>query len=294
MSNNAITLDNLNPEQTISQTPFDIPVRRDLEWDFSQVERQFVEGDIFLSYLYAAFSCGATPIESFFIKSLKPTLDSIVGDDKLKRDVDAMIKQEALHSSTHRKFNNRLKELGYDIDGATQYFDKKLKQMVAGFTPIDQLGFVSAAEHGLYSFAMILLNDRAMQEQIHPQARRLFVWHFMEEAEHGAVSHDQYRYFMGNAYSHRMKTALRASQHVFNLVDGALDIFAQGFGHSRSVKNRIALLKYQWATPGIYRQMAVRMADYMSPSYELTFGHENTSLIQKYEQEIYAPQKALV
>ncbi|WP_414729999.1 hypothetical protein, partial [Zhongshania aliphaticivorans] len=76
MSNNAITLDNLNPEQTISQTPFDIPVRRDLEWDFSQVERQFVEGDIFLSYLYAAFSCGATPIESFFIKSLKPTLDS--------------------------------------------------------------------------------------------------------------------------------------------------------------------------------------------------------------------------
>ncbi|WP_414729365.1 metal-dependent hydrolase, partial [Zhongshania aliphaticivorans] len=218
----------------------------------------------------------------------------IVGDSKLKADVDAMIKQEALHSSTHRKFNNRLKELGYDIDGATEYFDNKLKKMVAGFTPIDQLGFVSAAEHGLYSFAMILLNDRVMQEQIHPQARRLFVWHFMEEAEHGAVSHDQYRYFMGNAYSHRMKTALRASQHVFNLVDGALDIFAQGFGHSRSVKNRIALLKYQWATPGIYRQMAVRMAEYMSPSYELTFGHENTSLIQKYEQEIYAPQKALV
>ena len=294
MSDNSISFNDLNHTQTISQTPFDIPVRRDLEWDFSQVERQFVEGDIYLSYLYAALSCGATPIESFFIKSLKPTLDSIIGDDKLKNDVDAMIKQEALHSSTHRKFNNHLKELGYDIDGATQYFDQKLKQMVAGFTPIDQLGFVSAAEHGLYSFAMILLNNRAMQDEIHPQARRLFIWHFMEEAEHGAVSHDQYRYFMGNAYSHRMKTALRASRHVFNLIDGALDIFADGFGHSRSVKSRIALLKYQWATPGIYRQMAVRMAEYMSPSYKLTFGHENTSLIQKYEQEIYAPQKVLV
>lgn len=277
---------------TLSQTPFDIPVRRDLKWDFSDVPRDFVDGDIYLSYLYAAFSCGATPIESFFIKSLKPTLDSVSGDDKLQADVQAMIHQEALHSSTHRKFNERLRELGYDVDGVTRYFEQKIDMMVGDFTPIDQLGFVSAAEHGLYSFAMILLQNKEMQNQLHPQARRLFMWHFMEEAEHGAVSHDQYKYFMGNAYAHKAKTALRAVRHIFNLVDGALDIFAEGFGHKRSLTNRRALFHYQWLNPGIYRLMTLRMAEYLKPSYQLEFNHENTSLIKEVEEQVYAEQAA--
>ena len=79
---------------TISQTPFEIPVRKDLEWDFSATPRHFVDADPFVSFLWAALSADAPPIETFFIKALLPTIESISGDEKLARDVRNMVAQE--------------------------------------------------------------------------------------------------------------------------------------------------------------------------------------------------------
>jgi predicted metal-dependent hydrolase len=274
--------------ETLSQTPFDLTVRKDIDWNFSDVEAAFVDHPTpLVSYLWAAVSAGATPIESFFIKTLVPTLETISGDPKLQQDVKDMIAQEAQHSASHRKLNDHLKTKGYDIDGLQTYFKEVLAKMTNGLTPKDMLGVVSAGEHGLYSIAHVYLKSKTLREQIHPQVDKLFLYHFLEEAEHGAVSHDQYRYFFGNDYFHRLKTVFRA-RFVFSMLSEGVEIAARGFGHKITLRDRWLLFYYKWINPGPFRSMVLRVLEYMSPWYKLTFDHEDMEQMKKWNDELYA------
>tara|TARA_R110001592_G_scaffold258996_4_gene522825 strand:- start:4501 stop:5367 length:867 start_codon:yes stop_codon:yes gene_type:complete len=283
-----------DPKSTpsLSQTPFDIPIRRDLRWDFSEVPAEFVKGgNPLISYLWAALSAGATPIESFFIKALLPTLETIEADEKLLKDVRDMIAQEALHSSVHNKLNKRLESQGYNIKAVQENFGEVLSKMTNGLDAVGMLGVVAAGEHSLYSFAKIWFQCPEMRNDMHEQAARVFHWHFLEEAEHGAVSHDQYRYFAHNNYWHRLKTAFRA-RYVFSMLTDAMDIMAEGFGYKPTLKDRLGLFYYKWFKPGLFRQMAFRMMEYLSPRYELTFEHDDIELMRQWSKEVYANQPA--
>lgn len=276
-------------QPTLSQTPFDINVRTDIVWDFSQVERHFVKGSPLISYMWAAFSVGAPPVERFFIKALKPTLDTIKGDSKLMQDVQDMISQEVQHSSAHIKLNKRLATLGYDIKGATKHFERLLDLHTKGFSAVDMLGVVAAGEHGLYSFAKVYINNPSIRETMHPQVERLFLYHFLEEAEHGAVSHDQYRYFKGNDYWHRLKTAARA-RYTIVMIPQVTKLFADGFGFTPTWRDRLDFFKYLWIYPGILRKIVVELLRYLAPWYKLTFKHDDVEVLHAWHRELYAGQ----
>ncbi|WP_339677022.1 metal-dependent hydrolase [uncultured Zhongshania sp.] len=283
-----------DPKNTssLSQTPFEIPIRRDLRWDFSDVPADFVKGgNPLISYLWAALSAGATPIESFFIKALLPTLETIEADEKLLKDVRDMIAQEALHSSVHNKLNKRLESQGYNIKAVQENFAEVLGKMTKGLDAVGMLGVVAAGEHSLYSFAKIWFQCPEMRHDMHEQAARVFHWHFLEEAEHGAVSHDQYRYFAHNNYWHRLKTAYQA-RYVFSMITDAMDIMAEGFGYKPTLKDRLGLFYYKWFKPGLFRLMAFRMMEYLSPWYALTFEHDDIELMRKWSEDVYADQPA--
>jgi predicted metal-dependent hydrolase len=278
---------------TMSQTPFDIPVRRDIVWDFEGVEKNFVEGgNPLISFLWAAFSAGATPIEGFFIKALRPTLESISDDNKLLEDCRNMIEQERAHSAAHAKLNKHLKSVGYDIDSAQVYFRKVLRDTTEGLSPVDLLGVVAAGEHALYSFAQVWFKNPEMAKKMQPKVRRLFHYHVLEEAEHGAVSHDQYRYFAKNNYWHRLKTAKKALV-VFAMLTEASKIFSQGFDYKPTVKQRWEFFVYCWVKPGILRQMVACVLEYLSPWYNLEFTHEDLENFKIWNDELYAGQSEL-
>lgn len=273
---------------TLSQTPFDITVRRDIDWDFSEVERLFVNHPSpLVTYLWASISMAATPLESFFIKTLQPTLESIENDEKLLQDVRDMIAQEALHSANHRKLNNKLKTLGYDVDGIQDFVAEVLHKMVSGMSPKDMMGVVSAGEHMLYGMAHVYLQSEKLRSQIHPQVDRLLLYHFIEEAEHGAVSHDQYNYFFGNDYMHRLKTAARA-RHVLRLIPRTIKLMAKSFPQKTTLKDRLGLQYYMWISPGPFRQMIKPTLQYLSPWYKLTFDHEDLEKMKKWDRELFS------
>lgn len=273
---------------TISQTPFDLVVRKDIEWDFSDVPAHFVEHSTpLISYLWATVSAGATPIESFFIRALLPALETITGDPKLEQDVKAMIEQEAQHSASHRQLNDHLQARGYDIDAIQAHFKRVLARATEGLSPRDMLGVVSAGEHGLYSVAHVYLASAKLRRQMHPQVDRLLLYHFLEEAEHGAVSHDQYRYFFGNDYIHRLRTLYRA-RFVFSMLNEGIRISARGFNHRITLRDRWQLFYYKWVDPGPFRGMLWRTLEYMSPWYKLGFSHEDMDKMRRWNEELYA------
>jgi predicted metal-dependent hydrolase len=275
--------------RTLSQTPFDINVRNDLRWDFSTVDKVFVEGDPLISCLWAALSISAPPIERFFVKALKPTVDTIAGDTKLSADVKCMLAQEVNHAAAHMRFNKQLQNIGYDVKAATIEIERMLEKVTAGLKPIDLLGVVAAGEHGLYSFARAFLRLPAIRNAMHPQAKHLFLYHLLEEAEHGAVSHDQYRYFVGNHYFHRLETAFRV-RHTFAMLTNAVTILSGQLEMKITWRNRLALLSYLWIYPGVFRSMVGNLLSYAAPWYRLTFNHEDQADIQKWNDEFYAGQ----
>jgi predicted metal-dependent hydrolase len=273
----------------MSQTPFDINVRTDLRWDYSTVGKVFVKGDPLISCLWAAFSIGAPPIERFFVKALKPTVDTITGDAKLSADVKCMLAQEVNHAAAHVTFNKHLERIGYDVKAATMQIERLLKKTTAGLNPIDMLGVVAAGEHGLYSFAQAFIRNPAVRNAMNPQVKQLFLYHLLEEAEHGAVSHDQYRYFVGNNYLHRLKTAFR-TRHTFAMLTNTAKVLSRQLDTKITWRNRLALLSYLWIYPGLFRSMVGNLLSYMAPWYRLTFSHEDHKDIQKWNDELYAGQ----
>lgn len=277
------------PSTTLSQTPFRINVRQDLNWDFAQVPVQFDRAGVIVSYMWASLVVGGPPVERFFIRALKPTIDTIKGDHKLKQDVEDMIAQEVQHAAAHLKLCRHLETIGYDVRGATEHIDRLLQEMTAGLSPVDMLGVVAAGEHSLYAIAHMYIDTPALREGMHPQVERLFSYHLLEEAEHGAVSHDQYRYFVGNNYWHRIRMAWRA-RYVFRLLTEVVGIFAKGFGHRITIKDRATLLYYMWVHPGPIRRMLGSLLSYMSPTYKMMFKHEDLRLLERWNDDLYAGQ----
>lgn len=282
------SVDTVTQGETLSQTPFDLTVRKDLQWQFSDVETKFVDHpSMLVSMLWAGFSAGATPIESFFIKTLLPTLETIDGDPKLEQDVRDMIAQEAQHSANHRILNDHLKTKGYDIDAMQAYFKGQVAKATDGLSPKDMLGVVSVGEHALYSFAHVYLKSDKLRKDFHPEVDRLFLYHFLEEAEHGAVSHDQYRYFFGDNYWHRLYTTWKALP-IIGMLYGGIKVTANGMDYKITLRDHAQLFWYMWINPGPMRGLAAKLLEYLMPWYKLTFTHEDVGQMKRWEEELHA------
>ena len=275
--------------KTMSQTPFDLPIRRDLRWDFSGVNARFVADDILVNYLWTAFSLGAPGIERFFISALRP-LTSQIDDPKLKQDMDGMLAQEAMHAAAHAKFNRELATNGLSIERATLHIDEVVTWISSNFEPMDMVGIVAAGEHMLYSFAIFYLSDESIGASMSPQARRLFEYHMLEEAEHGAVSHDIFRYFCNDRYFHRVKTAFIAARAINRLLLGTMRILAEGAPDKITWRNWLRFWRYGLTRPGLFRIMAVRLIQYLSPFYRLSFAVGDAAIRKRYEDRLYASQ----
>ena len=276
-------------KQTMSQTAFVIPIRRDLRWDFSGVETRFVADDILVNYLWLAFSLGAPGIERFFINALRPLADRI-DDHKLHQDMIGMLAQEAMHAATHAKFNRQLQSKGVAIERATAHIDKIVTWISSNFDAMDMVGMVAAGEHMLYSFAVLYLSDKSIGAAMAPQARRLFEYHMLEEAEHGAVSHDIFRYFCNDSYFHRVRTAWLAARAINRLLLGTIRILIADGPDKITWRNWLRFWRYGLLRPGLFRIMAVRLMQYISPFYRLSFAAGDEATRKQYAERLYASQ----
>lgn len=278
-----------NWDETLSQTYFDLRVRNDLLWDFSEVPVEFVDGDPIESIFWAAFSCASRPLEGFFIRVLRPYLtNNVHGDEKLIRDIDGMIEQEAQHSRSHHVFNQHLETLGYPMSEVEQFYKKKIEGMLAGYDEKDMLGLISGGEHGLYSLAREFLYNKHIRKTMHPEAYKLFYYHFLEEAEHSAVSHDMYKAVVGNNYLHRVKTALRAAMHLIPMfMQGCRMLYQSIYKQEMTQEHKLQLYKIFFVNPGMVSRLTVRLTPYIMPWHDLSQNMEGMAEIQRMHEDLY-------
>jgi len=133
--------------------------------------------------------------ERYLIAALRQAKPQIK-DEKLRNDVCAIIGQEANHASNYEQFSRRLSgrypKLAAIDTRSANYFSKH--------TQTDSvkrlLGFTAGYETFSFLAGLIILdNYDKWFADADPEIKAFWIWHQVEEVEHGAVAFDVYQYF---------------------------------------------------------------------------------------------------
>lgn len=138
-----------------------------------------------------------------------------IDDQRLQSDMTQIIGQEAHHAKNFIEFNkfmmDRYPKVKHLDKHAKDYFKKSMdkdsrKQI---------LGFIAGYETFTYLGGMIILKnyDKWMKDA-EPVMRSAWVWHQVEEVEHGAVAFDVYQYFFSEHEWYRKWMIVKAYAHI--------------------------------------------------------------------------------
>jgi hypothetical protein len=152
--------------------------------------------------------------ERYLIRVLNRAKAS-VSDPKLLGDMSAIIGQEAHHAKNFIAYNKFLAANYPKVDhldaAARDYFTEHLKTD----SPRRQVGFTAGYETFTFLAGMIILdNYENWFSDSNPTIKALWVWHQVEEVEHGAVAFDVYKALYGEHEWYRKYMVVVALSHI--------------------------------------------------------------------------------
>jgi|HubBroStandDraft_6_1064221.scaffolds.fasta_scaffold452003_1 predicted metal-dependent hydrolase len=264
-----------------NRAPRAIPVRR-LAFDFERMPRQWFGGDPFLTHLAHALSLTFPEGERFFMDAVRH-YEKRITSPALRHEISRFLGQEALHARAHASFNEWIRTLGLE----TEPIETRVREGLARArerSPRYQLAMTCALEHFTAMMAELLLDNEELREMMHPEARKLLVWHAIEETEHKAVAFDTY-VAVGGTYRLRaismlvttlffMATAASYQEHLMRRDPAAA-------GPMSRVKGFVKL----WVQPGWFLQLVPAYLDYFRPGFH-PWQREPKSPLEPYLREM--------
>jgi len=167
----------------------------DVPWEWNPANPQF-------SFFMNATSIIAICFEQMIVAAVQE-VKPLITDPEVAAEATAFLRQEAQHSSTHRKhvaaLIRRYPGLQDTLDAAMGSFDEVTKTASLKF----RLAYIADLEATFTpSFKMMLDNEATLFRPGDDRVASLFMWHFVEEVEHrssalviydAAVSNSWYR-----------------------------------------------------------------------------------------------------
>jgi predicted metal-dependent hydrolase len=157
-----------------------------------------------------------------------------LSNPKLEKDVHALMGQEAFHAFNFVGWTKAMAQhypgLAELDDEAREYFEDALATRDKKF----QVGFTAGYETFTFLGGMIVLDRyEEFMADADPKIRALWVWHQVEEVEHGAVAFDFYRAFYGKHEWYRRWMVLYAFAHILGQTFKAYANMVRGEGFYR-------------------------------------------------------------
>lgn len=248
--------------------------------------RHWHGGDPFKSHFFNAMSVLFPEGERFFIHSVRLFREQIK-DPLLLEQIRGFIGQEGHHSREHESYNQRLRELGYDID----YLERGVKRRIAfvkkRFPPEGMLAGTCAVEHFTAILGNVLLTNPLMLEGADPQMARLWRWHALEETEHKAVAFDVYMRVCGDRKL--LRKAMRRSTFFFTLdtTRGLIHMLKRDglLWNWRIWRDGISWL---WGKQGVFRSLIGVYKDFYRDGFH-PWQQDNMYLVEQYRSEFDSP-----
>lgn len=152
--------------------------------------------------------------ERFLVVGLRK-VKAEIKNKQLQKDVSSIIGQEAHHAKNFIEVNKYLAKRYPSVakldQSAKQYFEDYLKNNDRK----NVLGMIAGYETFTYLGGMIILEnyDKWMKDA-DPVMRSAWVWHQVEEVEHGAVAFDVFRYYFGEHEWFRKYMIVKSYIHI--------------------------------------------------------------------------------
>lgn len=201
----------------------DLTVRRP-RFDFTE-DVPFVWNPDRPSFSFAmnATSILAIGFEQMIVAAVREAMPRIA-DSAVADEASAFLRQEAQHSSSHRKHVMALIRsypgLQHVFDDTMRYFDELTPTTSLEF----RLAYVADLEATFTpSFKLMLDNDDILFRPGDDRVASLFLWHFVEEVEHRSSALVIYDAVVGRPW-YRMRVLPRVVAHML----GALALIADG------------------------------------------------------------------
>ncbi len=172
--------------------------------------------------------------ERYLIAGLRKVRAKIK-DEQLLKDVSSIIGQEAHHAinfiNINKFFMERYPEVRSLDARAKLYFEKKLEKDDLK----SLLGYIAGYETFTYLGGMIILKGyKKWMLDADPVLRSVWLWHQVEEVEHGSVAFDVYRYFFEKNEWYRKWMVLKSFAHIGTEITSAYIPMARREGYFSS------------------------------------------------------------
>jgi len=212
-----------------------------VKFDWEKTPVDWIPNQPYASYFINEINNILPAGEFWFCRLYNKVLPQVT-DEKLKHDVQAFIRQEAMHAIAHTSANKEyLSQRNIDIQRnleimdflftkalADKPFGKEVPKVLDHQWDLFRLGVIATVEHmtcvlGKYA----LYNKRWEELGADPEMIDLIKWHGSEEIEHRTVAFDLYRH-LGGGYLARYYLSVAVIIGVLGLwVDGAAHIMSQ-------------------------------------------------------------------
>lgn len=154
--------------------------------------------DAFRSAFFNALSMSFPTGEQYFIDSVRAGLKVLPAQEqeRLGREVQGFIGQEATHRRIHALFNGHLQAMGFDNG-----IERRAVQRIQANANRDvrvHVAATAATEHFTALFANWILQHPQALHGSEDRLRTLWLWHSAEESEHRSTAFDVYRALDGS------------------------------------------------------------------------------------------------
>ena len=214
---------------------------RKVKFDWEKTPVDWIPNQPYASYFINEINNILPAGEFWFCRLYNKVLPQVT-DEKLKHDVQAFIRQEAMHAIAPASANKEyLSQRNIDIQRNLEIMDflftkaladtpfgKEVPKVLDHQWDLFRLGVIATVEHmtcvlGKYA----LYNKRWEELGADPEMIDLIKWHGSEEIEHRTVAFDLYRH-LGGGYLARYYLSVAVIIGVLGLwVDGAAHIMSQ-------------------------------------------------------------------
>ncbi|MEQ1438896.1 metal-dependent hydrolase [Fontimonas sp. SYSU GA230001] len=254
-----------------------------------QRQRYWLGGDPVLTHFVNALQATFPEGERFFIDSardVRAMVDPAKLPPALDRDLDAFIRQEARHGSTHEDWCMALVNIGYTRMPEYEAQMKKLRlwsrEHIGALT---RLAMTAAAEHITASIAKLLFDRRPdLIDKAERPARDVLAWHALEECEHKAVCFDLYQ-AAGGGYIRRCLTMLLELLDIYLHVQARYRYLLKTDG-LRTWRTRWRVFREVWGPTGIMGSMYGLIWHYFKPGFQPWDSDEPAAFVQRYGELI--------
>ncbi|MEO6409814.1 MAG: metal-dependent hydrolase [Burkholderiaceae bacterium] len=156
------------------------------------IARRWNGGDAFRSALFNALSMSFPVGEQFFIDAVRRGMQALptAERERMEREVQGFIGQEATHRRIHALFNAQLEAQGL-VNSWGPRSARRVAAM-ASFDPRHAVAVTAATEHLTAILADWMLSRPSIFEGAEARLSTLWLWHSAEESEHRATAFDLY------------------------------------------------------------------------------------------------------